>query len=137
MLRQDRRKSPRLESDTVLRATVIAAGHEDVQVQVVKVLNVSFGGFLIESGVAFEPGETYEFRFDTGRRRSAHFKARAIYRVERPAMSDDARHACGFAFLDAEDPFTLWRIRELIAQVTAALDIDHLPDQPLADPTIA
>jgi len=137
MPRYDRRLSERIEVESALTAFLVTPGQGEIRVDVVKVLNVSFGGFLAESAIRFDPGATYEFRFESLGKKSAPFKARAIYAVERPAVREDARHACGFAFLNADDPFTLWRIRDLIKKVTSALDADRTPDEPHPDPRIA
>jgi hypothetical protein len=117
----NRRKSPRWDVDGPLSALALSASRPQAPVQVVQVINVSFGGFLVESATPFVPGDVYDFRFRTSRhKRPAVFKARAIYRVEHSLADPAAPFSCGFAFLNAEDPFTLWRIRELMHDVTSA-----------------
>jgi hypothetical protein len=110
-----------LDVDGPLSALALSASRPQAPVQVVQVINVSFGGFLVESATPFAPGDVYDFRFRTSRhKRPAVFKARAIYRVEKSLADPAAPFSCGFAFLNAEDPFTLWRIRELMHDVTSA-----------------
>lgn len=122
----DRRKTPRLDVEGPLSALALSVSRPQAPVQIVQVVNVSFGGFLVESPTSFEPGETYDFRFRTDHlKRPSVFKARAIYRVERSLSDPAATFSCGFAFLNADDPFTLWRIRSLMKDVTAALDAER------------
>jgi hypothetical protein len=122
----DRRKSPRLDVDGPLSALALSASSPKAPVQVVQIVNVSFGGFLVESATPFVPGDVYDFRFRTSRhKRPAVFKARAIYRVEQSFADPATPFSCGFAFINADDPFTLWRIRELIHDITSALSADE------------
>jgi hypothetical protein len=125
--------------DGPLSALALSASRPQAPVQIVQVVNVSFGGFLVESATPFEPGDIYDFRFRTSRhKRPAVFKARAIYRVEHAYTDPATPFSCGFAFLDAEDPFTLWRIRELIHDVTSAQGDAGPPEPPSAsDPAVA
>jgi len=139
MTGSNRRKNPRLDVDGPLSALALSASRPQAPVQVVQVINVSFGGFLVESATPFVPGDIYDFRFRTSRhKRPAVFKARAIYRVEHALADPAAPFSCGFAFLNAEDPFTLWRIRELMHDVTSAQgDVDPLEPAPVSDPATA
>jgi hypothetical protein len=125
--------------DGPLSALALSASRPKAPVQVVQVINVSFGGFLVESATPFEPGDVYDFRFRTSRhKRPAVFKARAIYRVEHSLTDPATPFSCGFAFLDAEDPFTLWRIRELMHDVTSAQgDAEPSPLESASGPAIA
>ena len=138
MIGPDRRKTPRVDVDGPLSVLALSATRPNAPVQVARVLNVSFGGFLVESAMPFAPGETYDFRFKTdSKKRPAVFKARAIYRVERSLADPEATYSCGFAFLNAEDPFTLWRIRELMEEVTTALDASRGATESPTEPTVA
>jgi len=124
----DRRKTPRIDVEGPLTALALSASKPTMPVQAARVINVSFGGFLVESPTSFEPGDIYDFRFKTADgRRPAVFKARAIYRVERALADPDSQYAAGFAFLNGDDPFTLWRIRELIKAVGTALESADAP----------
>jgi hypothetical protein len=139
MAGSERRKSPRLDVEGPLSALALSASRPQAPVQVVQIINVSFGGFLVESATPFVPGDVYDFRFRISRhKRPAVFKARAIYRVEHFPASQATPFSCGFAFLDADDPFTIWRIRELIQAVTTAQG-DAEPPQPASasDPVTA
>ena len=134
----NRRKSPRLDVQGPQSALALSASHPEAPVQVVHVVNVSFGGFLVESATPFVPGDIYDFRFRTSRhKRPAVFKARSIYRVEHSHSDPAVPYACGFAFLNADDPFTLWRIRELIHALTSSLDAEPPEPTSASDPASA
>lgn len=129
----NRRSNPRMDVEGPLSALALSASRPDTPAQVVQVVNMSLGGFLVESTTPFVPGDTYDFRFRiSSHKRPAVFKARAIYRVEHSLAVPAHAFSCGFAFLNAEDPFTLWRIKELMQDVTSALDVE--PHQPSPAP---
>jgi len=108
----DRRQSPRVDVDGPLFARIPSLGLE------CQLLDVSFGGFLVESPVAFALGEEHEFLVTTGdRRHAAVLKARAVYCHRRTASEDQPTFASGFGFLDPEDPATRQAVLALVDHV--------------------
>jgi Tfp pilus assembly protein PilZ len=97
----DRRQSHRVEFEEPPRAVIPALG------VACQLLDVSFGGFLIESVVPFSLGEEHEFFVTTvDKRHSATIKARAVYCHRRSASEASATYASGFGFLEPDDPAT-------------------------------
>src|ERR1700690_1076156 len=111
----DRRQSPRADVDGPLCAKILKLGIE------CSLLDVSFGGFLVESTVPFSLGDEHEFLVTTGdRRQAAVLKARAVYCHRRTASETDPTFASGFGFLDPEDPATRQAVLALVDHVGAS-----------------
>jgi hypothetical protein len=110
----NRRQNPRVDVEEPLRAAIPALGVE------CQLLDVSFGGFLIESTISFSLGEEHEFLVTTGdRRQAAMLKARAVYCHRRSASETHPTYASGFGFLDPEDPATRQTVLALVDHVGA------------------
>jgi len=95
----DRRESQRVEIDTPLRAEIPALGIE------CSLLDVSFGGFLVETAIPFALGDEHEFLVTTrDRRQAAMLRASTVYCHRRTASVTNPTFASGFGFVDPEDP---------------------------------
>jgi len=89
----DRRRGPRL--DVVERV----GGYAKSVGVPVTLLNMSEGGFLMESGEPFEVGEIYGFRFTADRYAPVMLRARIVHSVSTQA-ADVASYVTGVEFVE-------------------------------------
>ncbi len=113
----DRRQSPRLVIDHPLKAR--AAG-VDADLSMV---DVSFGGFRLESPIQFGAGATHIFDVETNHGgRVVQLRAKSIYCRPKPA-GPDAGYECGFAFIYS-DLATDLGVHIIMEDVTTVLEFD-------------
>ena len=114
----DRRQEPRVVAGASLHAELVPTGLD------CRVLDVSYGGFLIESPVPFSVGEEHEFLVTTAdRHQAAVLTARAVYCHRRTASETAPTYASGFCFSDPEDPST----RQVVFALLDRLNSEHYP----------
>jgi hypothetical protein len=106
----DRRTFPRIRIDVRLRAEVVSLGCLEV-----RILDLSQGGFLIESPSAFEAGTEHEFRLVGQGDQRARVRATCVHCSRRTASETVPTYAGGFAFVDCS-------ARETQRRVLAFLD---------------
>ena len=110
----ERRRFPRIAILKQLHSQFVSV---DVSI---RTCEISTGGFLIESPVAFPAGGDHEFLFTRDDGVSVLVTARAVH--SRPVAVDGALHLTGFEFV-GEDPRTLRVVEELIEHLRSAPDV--------------
>lgn len=112
----NRRESTRIVSDRPLLAR---ADGVDVDLGV---LDVSFGGFRVQSQTAFDPSTTHHFQIATPTGRVIQLRATAVY--SRRPVEALPMYETGFRFLGTTDPGTQANIRALIEVLMLVLQGD-------------
>jgi hypothetical protein len=108
MTHAERRTFPRI--DVRLRAEVVSLGCLEV-----RIIDLSQGGFLIESPTAFEAGTEHEFRLVGQGDQRTRVRAKCVHCSPRTASGTAPTYAGGFAFVDRS-------AREVQRRVLALLD---------------
>jgi hypothetical protein len=113
----ERRQSPRLVIDHPLKARAIGVDAE------LTIVDVSYGGFRVESPVAFAPNSVHVFDVETNHgSRVAALHAKLIYCRPKPS-GPDASWECGFAF-NHSDRATDAGVHIIMEDVTTVLEFD-------------
>ena len=113
----ERRHSPRMDSEQLLRAELVT--REDLELSV---LDLGMGGILVESAVPFMPNAEHEFRITTADgQEAAVLKVRTVYCHRRTASESAPSYSSGFAFLNTDAPATSHCIQALVDAVACAL----------------
>ncbi len=118
MTRAERRTFPRIDVEHRLRAEAVSLGCLEV-----RIIDLSLGGFLIESPIAFEPGIVeHDFRLvSLGGRRATCIRAKCVHCARSTTSEEVPTYTCGFAFADASAPETQANINALLEEAMAVL----------------
>jgi hypothetical protein len=120
MTHAERRTFPRI--DCRLRAEDVSLGCLEV-----RIVDLSQGGFLIESRTAFEAGTEHEFRLvGRGAERGTRVRAKCVHCSRRTASETAPTYAGGFAFVDRSTRETQRRILALLDEAIAILKSSSL-----------
>jgi|SRR5579864_312906 len=115
MTHAERRTFPRIH--VRLRAEVVSLGGLEV-----RIVDLSQGGFLIESRTAFEAGAEHEFRLvGQGDQPMTHIRANCVHCSRRTASETAPTYASGFAFANRSARETQRRILALLDEAIAVL----------------
>ena len=92
-LGQSRRESPRLEVEAVLNGRLSSGSLR------LNLVDLGFGGFAVESPIAFAPGTQHVFRFSTNNDVTVTLRADAVY--ARPSGRHDGmdHYVAGFKYV--------------------------------------
>jgi hypothetical protein len=114
----DRRQSPRVAAARPLEARLVDEG------LAVSIIDMSFGGFLIESPVPITAGTTHICRvtLDVGDV-ALDIPVRCVHSRRRDG-STPLVYECGFAISDPHQPTIDQHIHTLMAHLTSVLQID-------------
>jgi hypothetical protein len=91
--RLSRREGPRLEVEAVLNGRLIRGNLR------LNLLDLGFGGFAVESPLAFAPGTRHRFRFVTCSGMVVNLRADAVYCRAIGSEDGMAHHAAGFKYV--------------------------------------
>ncbi len=112
MFNTDRRRFVRAQVTDGLNAETAQSG------VIVRLVDMSLGGFLAESSTGFVPDTAHLFRFSTEDDQWAvTLRAITVYSHQRGGRS----HVSGFAFADKADPAAAQAIFDLFDRVTTRL----------------
>lgn len=119
MTHAERRTFPRI--DVRLRAEVVSLGCLEV-----RIVDLSQGGFLIESPTAFEAGTEHEFRLAGQGDQRTRVRAKCVHCSRRTASETAPTYAGGFEFVDRSARETQRRILALLDEAIAILKSSSL-----------
>jgi hypothetical protein len=114
MTHAERRTFPRI--DVRLRAEVVSLGCLEV-----RIVDMSQGGFLIESPTAFEAGSEHEFRLVGQGDQRTRVRAKCMHCSRRTASGTAPTYAGGFAFVGRSARETQRRVLALLDEAIAIL----------------
>jgi len=121
MTHAERRAFPRIDVKRRLRAEVVSLDCLEV-----RIVDLSQGGFLIHSPIAFEAGTEHEFRLvGQGDQRGTHIRAKCVH-CSRRTTETAPTYAGGFAFVDRSARETQRRIMALVDEAIAILKFSGL-----------
>jgi hypothetical protein len=120
MTHAERRTFPRI--DVRLRAEVVSLGCLEV-----RIVDLSQGGFLIESPIAFKAGTEHEFRLVGQGDQRTRVRAKCVHCSRRTASETAPTYAGGFAFVDRSARETQRRVLALLDEAIAILKCSGVP----------
>jgi hypothetical protein len=109
----DRRRYPRFEAAGRVVGTLVATNRP------VRIRDVGFGGFAIETVDPVEPGQFQRVRLTTSDDWSAVVEAQSLHCRPSCAADGSPRFVTGFAFVEPETPDTQRAIGRIIEAITS------------------
>jgi hypothetical protein len=114
MTHAERRSFPRI--NVRLRMEVVSLGCLEV-----RIVDLSQGGFLIESPTAFEAGTEHEFRLVGQGEQRTRVRAKCVHCSRRTASETAPTYAGGFAFVHSSARETQRRVLALLDEALVIL----------------